>query len=71
MELRPYQDESKAAVQNEWSEGKKKTLLVLPTRCGKTIVFSKIIEDRVRLGERGVVLAHRGELLDQASDNYR
>lgn len=68
MKLRPYQDESKAAVQNEWSEGKKKTLLVLPTGCGKTIVFSKIIEDRVRLGERGLVLAHRGELLDQASD---
>jgi len=68
VKLRPYQDESKAAVQNEWSEGKKKTLLVLPTGCGKTIVFSKIIEDRVRLGERGLVLAHRGELLDQASD---
>lgn len=68
MKLRPYQEESKAAVQNEWSEGKKKTLLVLPTGCGKTIVFSKIIEDRVRLGERGLVLAHRGELLDQASD---
>ncbi|MEI5994796.1 DEAD/DEAH box helicase [Candidatus Enterococcus mansonii] len=68
MKLRPYQDESKVAVQNEWSEGKKKTLLVLPTGCGKTIVFSKIIEDRVRLGERGLVLAHRGELLDQASD---
>ncbi|MBZ2405139.1 DEAD/DEAH box helicase family protein [Liquorilactobacillus hordei] len=36
--------------------------------CGKTIVFSKIIEDRVRLGERVLVLAHRGELLEQASD---
>ncbi|WP_086348761.1 DEAD/DEAH box helicase [Candidatus Enterococcus clewellii] len=68
MKLRPYQDESKTAVQNEWKEGKKRTLLVLPTGCGKTIVFSKIIEDRVRLGERGLVLAHRGELLDQASD---
>ncbi|MBL1228740.1 DEAD/DEAH box helicase [Enterococcus sp. BWB1-3] len=68
MKLRPYQDESKTAVQNEWNEGKKRTLLVLPTGCGKTIVFSKIIEDRVRLGERGLVLAHRGELLDQASD---
>ncbi|EJW19177.1 DEAD/DEAH box helicase family protein [Paenibacillus alvei] len=36
--------------------------------CGKTIVFSKVIEDRVRLGERVLVLAHRSELLDQASD---
>ncbi|WP_224993934.1 DEAD/DEAH box helicase [Enterococcus faecalis] len=68
MELRPYQEESRSAVQNEWRNGKKKTLLVLPTGCGKTIVFSKIIEDRVRAGERVLVLAHRGELLDQASD---
>ncbi|MET2015709.1 DEAD/DEAH box helicase [Enterococcus faecalis] len=68
MELRPYQEEARSAVQNEWQNNKKKTLLVLPTGCGKTIVFSKIIEDRVRAGERVLVLAHRGELLDQASD---
>lgn len=40
----------------------------MPTGCGKTVVFSKVIEDRVRKGERVLVLAHRGELLDQASD---
>ncbi|MFT8556035.1 DEAD/DEAH box helicase [Liquorilactobacillus hordei] len=68
MELRPYQQESREAVQNEWEKGNKRTLLVLPTGTGKTIVFSKIIEDRVRLGERVLVLAHRGELLEQASD---
>ncbi|KYP21677.1 type I restriction enzyme EcoKI subunit R [Streptococcus parauberis] len=68
MELRPYQLEARSAVQQEWESGKKKTLLVLPTGCGKTIVFSKIIEDRVRLGERVLVLAHRSELLEQASD---
>lgn len=50
---------------------RKKTLLVLPTGCGKTIVFSKVIEDRVRKGERVLVLAHRGELLDQASDKLQ
>jgi superfamily II DNA or RNA helicase len=68
MELRSYQQEAREAIQREWSNGVKKTLLVLPTGCGKTIVFSKVIEDRVRLGERGLVLAHRGELLDQAAD---
>ncbi|HEQ5972417.1 TPA: DEAD/DEAH box helicase family protein, partial [Streptococcus pyogenes] len=59
MQLRPYQEEARSAVQKEWEEGRKRTLLVLPTGCGKTIVFSKIIEDRVRLGERVLVLAHR------------
>lgn len=68
IKLRPYQQEARSSIQKEWQEGKKRTLLVLPTGCGKTIVFSKVIEDRVRMGERVLVLAHRGELLDQASD---
>ena len=68
MQLRPYQEEARAKVQQEWEEGRKRTLLVLPTGCGKTIVFSKIIEDRVKMGERVLVLAHRSELLEQASD---
>lgn len=68
MELRPYQEEARQKVQEEWENGKKRTLLVLPTGTGKTIVFSKIIEDRVKKGERVLVIAHRGELLEQASD---
>lgn len=68
MNLRPYQEEAKSAISNEWDEGKKKTLLVLPTGCGKTIVFAKVTEDCVRNGERVLILAHRGELLDQAAD---
>lgn len=68
LELRPYQETARQKVQEEWKEGKKRTLLVLPTGTGKTIVFSKIIEDRVKKGERVLVIAHRGELLEQASD---
>lgn len=34
----------------------------------KTIVFSKIAADMVRKGERVLILAHRGELLEQAQD---
>lgn len=68
MELRPYQEEARMAVEEQWSEGIKKTLLVLPTGCGKTIVFAKITEDCVQCGERVLILAHRGELLEQAAD---
>lgn len=71
MELRPYQQEAREAVQKEWTEGRKRTLLVLPTGTGKTVVFSKIIEDQVREGKRVLVLAHRSELLDQASDKLK
>ena len=71
MELRPYQQEARESIQREWENGNKKTLLVLPTGCGKTIVFSKVIEDRVRKGERVLVLAHRAELLEQSSDKLK
>lgn len=71
MKLRPYQEEAREKVRHEWEEGRKRTLLVLPTGCGKTIVFSKIIEDRVRLGERVLIIAHRSELLEQASDKLK
>lgn len=68
MELRPYQSEARNAVENDWETGYLRTLLVLPTGCGKTIVFCKIIENQVRLGRRALILAHRGELLEQAAD---
>ena len=71
MELRPYQEEAKNAIFEQWKNGTRRTLLVLPTGCGKTIVFAKVTEDCVRHGNRVLVLAHRGELLDQAADKIR
>ena len=71
MELRPYQQEARISIFEQWESGVKKTLLVLPTGCGKTIVFAKVTEDCVRNGDRVLILAHRGELLEQSSDNIR
>lgn len=68
MELRSYQQQAKDAIFSEWENGIKKTLLVLPTGCGKTIVFAKVAEECVKGGSRVLILAHRGELLDQAAD---
>lgn len=68
MELRPYQQEAREAIFEQWDSGVLKTLLVLPTGCGKTIVFAKVTEDCVRRGDRVLILAHRGELLEQAAD---
>ena len=60
MELRPYQEEAKESIFEEWNKGVLKTLLVLPTGCGKTVVFAKVAEDCVRRGDRVLILAHRG-----------
>ena len=68
MELRPYQSEAKTAIFEQWDQGIKKTLLVLPTGGGKTIVFAKVTEECVRQGKRVLIMAHRGELLEQAAD---
>lgn len=68
MELRTYQQEAKQSIFKQWESGVKKTLLVLPTGCGKTIVFAKVAEECVRQGQRVLILAHRGELLQQAAD---
>ena len=71
MELRPYQNEAVARVLEEWDRGVQRTLLVLPTGTGKTICFAKIAETCVRRGDRVLILAHRGELLDQAADKMK
>ena len=71
FQLRPYQAEAKQAILAAWDEGYRKTLLVLPTGCGKTVVFSSVTEDQVKKGHRVLIMAHRGELLDQAADKLR
>ena len=35
MDLRPYQEDARTAVEQDWEEGYQRTLLVLPTGCGK------------------------------------
>ena len=71
MELRKYQVQAKNAVLEEWNKGIKKTLLVLPTGTGKTVVFSSIAEERVKQNHRVLILAHRAELLSQAADKIK
>ena len=60
MELRPYQEEAKQNIFSEWDKGILKTLLVLPTGCGKTMVFANVTVECVRTGDRVFILAHRG-----------
>jgi superfamily II DNA or RNA helicase len=67
MDLRPYQIQAKDAILAAW-QSVSRTLLVLPTGTGKTIVFCALAKHLVAEGKRVLILAHRGELLDQAAD---
>lgn len=71
QELRPYQQAARDAIHTEWENGHTHTLLVLPTGTGKTIVFASVAADQVRAGDRVLILAHRGELLEQAADKLQ
>ena len=67
MELRPYQQAAVQAINDHWREWNRE-LLVLPTGCGKTVVFNTIAHSRP---DNVLILAHRDELIEQARDKYR
>ena len=71
MTLRPYQQRAVDSVERTFASGTRSTLIVLATGCGKTIVFSHLAAREVRNGGRVLILAHRGELLDQAIDKLQ
>jgi superfamily II DNA or RNA helicase len=68
MKARPYQLTAKEKVFETWARGIRKTMVVMPTGTGKTILFSLICEEIVEQGGRPLILAHRDELIRQAAD---
>lgn len=66
MQLRSYQNEAVDSVFEQWQQYRS-TLLVLPTGCGKTVIFSEITKRLYERGKRILIIAHREELLDQAA----
>lgn len=64
-QLRPYQRDAVTAVQEAWRGGMLRPAVVMPTGTGKSTVLGQLAMDRVNVGQRVLILAHRGELLDQ------
>lgn len=67
-ELRDYQSNVILNVNAEIAVGNRRVLLVAPTGSGKTVIAGKLISDSVAAGERVLFLAHRRELIKQASN---
>ena len=75
ISLRWYQERSIQSVFDSWELDRKNSVLIsLPTGAGKTIVFSSLIERKLKnaAGERAIILVHRDKLLKQAIEklNY-
>ena len=68
LRLRPYQREAVEAIQQARARGIRRQAVQLPTGTGKTLVFSDVIR---RTPGRGLIVAHRDELITQAVDKYR
>jgi DNA repair protein RadD len=66
MQLRDYQRCAIDRVNTAFGSGARGVFLVLPTGGGKTVIFTEIIRQAVEQGKRCVVVAHRGELIQQA-----
>ena len=70
-QLRDYQTQAADAVERDWSDGKRRTGVVLPTGSGKSTVIGELAHRAYLRGQRIVGLAHRGELLDQMARDLR
>lgn len=71
-QLRPYQKEAVAAVQDYWGQdhaARRTPVVILPTGTGKSTVIAALAVDAVRRGLNVLLLAHRRELLDQMADS--
>lgn len=71
MILRPYQAKGLADIRGAFASGARRVLYVLPTGGGKTVIFVRLAEEyRPRRSidpARTVIVAHRRELIRQAS----
>jgi len=65
--LRDYQDDAVLQVRTAYKNGKRYVLLVLATGAGKTVIFSFIAKTSSDNGKRVLILAHRDQLIKQAS----
>lgn len=66
-QLRPYQHEAVERARRAIAAGKRRPLIVAPTGSDKTVIASHIVESAVAKARRTLFLAHRIELIEQAS----
>ena len=67
VELREYQSRAATRLRESLRGGNRRIVLVSPTGSGKTVMASHLIRSAVERGNKAIFLAHRKELIDQAS----
>ena len=70
MQLRDYQTEAIAQTLASWQQHTD-VLGVAATGAGKTVIFIKLLTELLTPGTRGLILAHREELIEQPLERLR
>lgn len=70
MQLRDYQTEAIAQTLASWQQHTD-VLGVAATGAGKTVIFIKLLTELLTPGTRGLILAHREELIEQPIERLR
>jgi superfamily II DNA or RNA helicase len=68
LELRPYQVTDIERLRDAFRQGARAPLYQLSTGGGKTVVFAHVVKGAITKGTRVLILAHRRELIRQASN---
>ena len=71
MQLRDYQKSAINNIRKSIQNDNKSVLLALPTGAGKTVIFSEITKLAKLKGSNVLILVHRKELIDQASNKLK
>lgn len=71
VKLWEHQKECIQAVKKEFAGGSKRTLAVLATGSGKTVIYLQLVDEWARAGARVLILAHRRELIHQPVDRAK
>jgi DNA repair protein RadD len=69
--LRPYQELTNSELHSAVAKGETKIILCLPTGGGKTTIAASLIFEMLEQKKTVLFLAHRRELIDNASDRLR
>ncbi len=71
MQLRDYQKSAINNIRKSIQNDNRSVLLALPTGAGKTVIFSEITKLAKLKGSNVLILVHRKELIDQASNKLK
>jgi DNA repair protein RadD len=66
-QLRPYQIDDIERIDRAFERGYRRVLYQAPTGSGKTVLFTAMVHDAIRYGERTVIVGHRDEIVQQVS----